>query len=281
MVRAETVNDDPIFLDMTADVVLDVWKRYESGRPLHIAPFSASGASGRAAPATRTLDVRRKLHAQHDTQVVDVVRQVVVDGEIEIAADRVEAVVSFPWTVEIEDRPSLERSIAQHLEDGLEVDAAAAEVVIDARDFVLLLRGRLRVAAVLRIGVLEMHQREAREVVVDELRGVAASEREVPGVGGQPHVLRIGQLHHAAHFALALDRTPDVRMRRHPDAHRNRLPADLVQRVGEPLELIVARAAGGTLPHVALPQRRAERLQKVLARTPRDPRSSSASARGR
>ena len=31
MVRAETVNDDPLFLDMTADVVLDVWKRYESG----------------------------------------------------------------------------------------------------------------------------------------------------------------------------------------------------------------------------------------------------------
>jgi ferrochelatase len=40
MVRAQTVNDDPLFLDMTADVVLDVWKRYESGRPLHIAPSS-------------------------------------------------------------------------------------------------------------------------------------------------------------------------------------------------------------------------------------------------
>ena len=40
MVRAETVNDDPIFLDMTADVVLDVWKRYERGRPLPFAPVS-------------------------------------------------------------------------------------------------------------------------------------------------------------------------------------------------------------------------------------------------
>jgi protoporphyrin/coproporphyrin ferrochelatase len=40
MVRAETVNDDPIFLDMTADVVLDVWKRYERGRPLPLAPIS-------------------------------------------------------------------------------------------------------------------------------------------------------------------------------------------------------------------------------------------------
>ena len=38
MVRAETVNDDPLFLDMTADVVLDVWERYESGRPLQIVP---------------------------------------------------------------------------------------------------------------------------------------------------------------------------------------------------------------------------------------------------
>ena len=40
MVRAETVNDDPIFLDMTADVVLDVWTRYERGRPLPLAPAS-------------------------------------------------------------------------------------------------------------------------------------------------------------------------------------------------------------------------------------------------
>jgi ferrochelatase len=40
MARAETVNDDPLFLDMAADVVLDVWHRYESGRPLPIAPVS-------------------------------------------------------------------------------------------------------------------------------------------------------------------------------------------------------------------------------------------------
>ena len=41
MVRAETVNDDPLFLDMEADVVLDVWTRYRSGRPLAIAPLTA------------------------------------------------------------------------------------------------------------------------------------------------------------------------------------------------------------------------------------------------
>jgi ferrochelatase len=38
MARAETVNDDPMFLDMAADVVLDLMKTYQSGRPLPIVP---------------------------------------------------------------------------------------------------------------------------------------------------------------------------------------------------------------------------------------------------
>jgi ferrochelatase len=37
MVRAEAVNDDPLFLDMMADVVMTSVRRYESGRPLPIA----------------------------------------------------------------------------------------------------------------------------------------------------------------------------------------------------------------------------------------------------
>jgi ferrochelatase len=41
MVRAETVNDHPLFLDMMADVVVDVWSRYRSGRPLPLVPASA------------------------------------------------------------------------------------------------------------------------------------------------------------------------------------------------------------------------------------------------
>jgi ferrochelatase len=36
MVRAGAVNDDPLFLDMMADVVLTTVRRYESGRPLPI-----------------------------------------------------------------------------------------------------------------------------------------------------------------------------------------------------------------------------------------------------
>jgi ferrochelatase len=36
MTRAEAVNDDPIFLDMMADVVLKTIRRYEHGRPLAI-----------------------------------------------------------------------------------------------------------------------------------------------------------------------------------------------------------------------------------------------------
>jgi protoporphyrin/coproporphyrin ferrochelatase len=41
MVRAESVNDDPLFLDMMADVVIDTWQRHASGRPLPIAPPAA------------------------------------------------------------------------------------------------------------------------------------------------------------------------------------------------------------------------------------------------
>jgi hypothetical protein len=35
------VNDDPLFLDMMADVVLRTLKRYERGRPLPLAPIGA------------------------------------------------------------------------------------------------------------------------------------------------------------------------------------------------------------------------------------------------
>jgi ferrochelatase len=38
MVRAESVNDDPLFLDMMADVVLDTIAWYDAGRPLPLAP---------------------------------------------------------------------------------------------------------------------------------------------------------------------------------------------------------------------------------------------------
>ncbi len=38
MARAETVNDDPLFLDMAAEVVIDVIETYRSGRPLSIVP---------------------------------------------------------------------------------------------------------------------------------------------------------------------------------------------------------------------------------------------------
>jgi len=39
MVRAEAVNDDPRFLDMMADMVLRTVRRYDSGRPLPLAPL--------------------------------------------------------------------------------------------------------------------------------------------------------------------------------------------------------------------------------------------------
>jgi ferrochelatase len=44
MARARTVNDNPVFLDMMADMVLRTWNRYRTGRPLPLAPPRAPNA---------------------------------------------------------------------------------------------------------------------------------------------------------------------------------------------------------------------------------------------
>ena len=100
---------------------------------------------------------RRQPHPQNVAQIVDVVRDVIIDGEIQIPADGVEAVVAFPRGVEIENRPALVVPVAQHLEDAREVDAATAQIVVDARHAVFLLRRRGIVAAIFSVCVLEMH----------------------------------------------------------------------------------------------------------------------------
>ena len=41
MVRAEAVNDDPIFLDLMAAAVIQTWNRYRSGRPLSLVSASS------------------------------------------------------------------------------------------------------------------------------------------------------------------------------------------------------------------------------------------------
>jgi protoporphyrin/coproporphyrin ferrochelatase len=46
MARAESVNDDPAFLDLMSDVVLKTWKRYEAGTPLSLAHPAATPAVG-------------------------------------------------------------------------------------------------------------------------------------------------------------------------------------------------------------------------------------------
>ena len=47
MVRAESVNDDPRFLDMMADIVLRTIRRHETGRPLPLAPVAAAETQAR------------------------------------------------------------------------------------------------------------------------------------------------------------------------------------------------------------------------------------------
>jgi len=46
MARAQAVNDDPLFLDMMADVVMNTWRRYEHGRALSMAPARAERVEG-------------------------------------------------------------------------------------------------------------------------------------------------------------------------------------------------------------------------------------------
>jgi len=50
MARAEAVNDDPLFLDMMADVVLRTIRRYEHGRPLQIVKSNHEDAKDTARP---------------------------------------------------------------------------------------------------------------------------------------------------------------------------------------------------------------------------------------
>ena len=69
-------------------------------------------------------------------------RDVIIHGEIQVPADGVEAIVALPRAIDVEDRPALVVPVAQHLEDGRKVNAATAQIVIDARQAVFLLVGR-------------------------------------------------------------------------------------------------------------------------------------------
>src|SRR5262245_55416533 len=103
-----------------------------------------------------------------------------------------------------------------------------------------------------------MYLGDAREILAHNLHGIHTTERQMPGVGGEPYVVGIRELHHPMDIMLAFHGTPDMRMRSHPDAHGNCLPADLVERAGQSLQLVVARPARRPVPHVAFPDRDAE-----------------------
>jgi protoporphyrin/coproporphyrin ferrochelatase len=49
MARAATVNDNPLFLEMMADVVVETWDRYQGGYPLPLVSGSRTESPARAA----------------------------------------------------------------------------------------------------------------------------------------------------------------------------------------------------------------------------------------
>src|SRR4051812_18696738 len=51
---------------------------------------------------------RWQPHAQNVAEVVDIVREIVVDRQIEVPTDGFEAVIAFSGSIEVEDRPTLE-----------------------------------------------------------------------------------------------------------------------------------------------------------------------------
>src|ERR1043166_7089380 len=85
------------------------------------------------------------------------------------------------------------------------------------------------------------------------------------GVGGHPDVFGIGEFHDSADVFLPFHGSPDMRMRRQPYPHLNRLLADFVERVRKPLELIIARTAWRTLAHIDLPMVAVERMEKITS----------------
>src|SRR6266511_4290093 len=90
--------------------------------------------------------MRRQPDAEDVSQIIDVVRDIVIDGEIHVSTDGVEAVVTLSRSIEVQHDPAFVVPVPQQFEDGREVDAAPSQIMVDARHAVLLLRRRGGVA---------------------------------------------------------------------------------------------------------------------------------------
>ena len=128
---------------------------------------------------------------------------------------------------------------------------------------VLRLRRRRRVRAIFGVGILEMDFRDPRKVVADEFDRGRAAQGQMRGIRCQPDIFRIGQRQHRADFMLAFHRSPNMGMGSQPDPEGYRLSADLVECIGQPLELILVRAAFRAATHITLPMVAAARRKKI------------------
>ena len=78
-------------------------------------PAGRRRPAGPREPGNPGLAERRQLHAEDHSQIVDVVREVVIDRELQVAADGIEAVVARPRAIHVENRPAFVVPIAQNL----------------------------------------------------------------------------------------------------------------------------------------------------------------------
>ena len=84
------------------------------------------------------------------------------------------------------------------------------------------------------------------------------------GVGREPDIFWIRVRHHGTHVMLPFHRSPDMGVRSQPYSKGDRLPADLIQRVSQPLELIVAGPTFRPAAHIGLPMVAATGRKKIV-----------------
>ena len=99
--------DSPVPVEVYPSLAFD--NLFENRGSLRLSAFQSLSPTVfeffRAAKVRSQSSTGRQFHAQNVAQIVDVVRDIIVDGDVHVPADSVEPVVALPGAVDIENRP--------------------------------------------------------------------------------------------------------------------------------------------------------------------------------
>src|ERR1700761_8847890 len=204
---------------------------------------TARGAASAGAPRSASVKTRLNRRGIH-MQDIDQIFEVALDGLFHVAA------FGDHGSIKVQGDPAPVIFLDQKRLNGRKVHAigvrmvdVAAEISEPAMATGFGARsghGHHLVAAQVGGCVLVMDLGHARPIVLHDLQRVHAAKRQVRGVGGEPDITRIGQLHQPAGLMLVLDQRADMGMGRQLDAELDGFHADGVQRIGADLDLVVA-----------------------------------------